>query len=255
MYSEEDDISNESTHTLTNETFNDINGTSHTKRQKNNKQNKKITTNSNEALSEHLSSSPSSSYSSSGGCGNDNENEIKNGSSRDRDDGNSKENEARNSISLPPTPLDTPMPSRRVQTKKKNTIRNYSREKQQQNETNANNHDTAATRDGSSCNTSSSSSGGDEIATETKSVNGKSSKKRRNKLNGMREVDENSSERDTNSIESSNKRAANGTRRSDAMKKLSISNVTLRNVSRDHNVKTHILSIYKNKSKAIFFSK
>lgn len=184
-----------------------------TKRKKNHKQDNCSTNgeHSNEALSQHLSTSPSSSYGSD-------DIDIK------EDDGKTenspfekhRESKIRNSISLPRTPSDTPMPARRnALNKKRNSDakrNNLVDDKEKQKD---------ILQNGSGCEDNcNKSSGSDEKLTDAKSVNGKMSfkKKKQNRLN---------------LVGASNERIANATsHRSDAMRRLSVSNATLRNVNK-----------------------
>lgn len=172
------------------------------KSRKNNKQDDTTNrANSNETLSPHTSTSPSSSYGS-------NEND-----SKDDDDANTNGKVTihfkRNSITPRSTPLHTPMPIRRnAVSRRRNLASNRAKQ--------------AATSDKSN-----KSSGSDEIAIEIKSDTGKKSarKKRIQAGDGSNQVSE-----DNGSIASSHLRLANGLNRSDAMRRLSVSNATLRNV-------------------------
>lgn len=221
----------ESTHTLTNETCNGSNDACElsdvqmaTKRMKNHKQDNCSTNgveNSNEALSQHLSTSPSSnSYDGSDDTDireNDdfNDGKTENGTSFEQQ--REPKKKSCNSISLPRTPADTPMPVRRnVLNKKRTPIdaqhNNLVDDKEKSKET------TTPRKDGAGIDNSNKSSGSDDALTDAKSVNGKTSsrKKRQNHLN---------------LVGASNERITNAaSRRSDAMRRLSVSNATLRNV-------------------------
>lgn len=239
----DDAASVESTHTLTNETFNESNDACELsdvitapKRKKNSKQDSAMNAEcSNEVLSQPLSTSPSSFGCSSPGSG-----DI---DSKEDDDKSAGKNLARfkrrnsnniNSISSPRTPLDTPMPRRRDMTKKRNSTARRST---------AAASDTCEQNDGktttdTNCNGNNKDSGSDDVATETKSVNGEmSTRKKRNHLNmvgssSAHKVFSEDSERDSDSLASINKRVVAATsRKSDIMRRLSVSNATLRNVN------------------------
>lgn len=262
-----------STHTLTNETFNESNDACEMsdvitapKRKKNNNKQQETELNgecSNEALSQQLTStSPSTSCSSGPGSG---DIDAKDDDDNDDDDGkNTGKNYKRrnsnngNSISLPRTPLDTPIPRRREFTKKRNNINsngtaNIGRAANAAASgaiTRRNNTSTdkdtfvqvknAKTTIDTNCNGKNKESGSDDVPTETKSVNGSgmSTRKKRTKYLNMvgssssNKVFEHDSERDSDSLASINKqRAASTSNKSDAMRRLSVSNATLRNVN------------------------
>lgn len=134
IYSD-DAASLESTHTLTNETFNESNDACETsdvitapKRKKNNKQDTEMNGEcSNEALSPQLSTSPSSFGCSSPGSGDidakddDNDNDGHQNAGKNSARYKRRNSNNGNSISLPRTPLATPMPRRREFGKKRNT--------------------------------------------------------------------------------------------------------------------------------------
>lgn len=263
IYSD-DAASLESTHTLTNETFNESNDACETsdvitapKRKKNNKQDTEMNGEcSNEALSPQLSTSPSSFGCSSPGSGDIDAKDD------DNDDGhqNAGKNSARykrrnsnngNSISLPRTPLATPMPRRREFARKRSTTTiktttlttapttattsaarrdNIATDKNIRREANDANSTTNSNSNGNN-----KDSGSNDLRTDTKSVNGR---KKRNHLNmvvscSSNKVFEQDSERDSDSLASINKqRAASSlSHKSDAMRRLSVSNATLRNVN------------------------
>lgn len=199
---------------------------------------------SNEALSPQLSTSPSSF-----GCSSPDNGDI---DAKDDDDGkNAGKNVARykrrnsnngNSISLPRTPLDTPLPRRREFARKRNSTTAQISTRRNSIVTNKDKqHEQNDTKNGTNtnCNGNNKDSGSDDVATETKSVNGgeKNARKKRNHLNmvgscSSNKVFERDSERDSDSLASINKqRAASTSRKSDAMRRLSVSNATLRNVN------------------------
>lgn len=277
IYSDDAASFNESTHTLTNETFNESNDACETsdvitapKRKKNNKQDSGMNGEcSNEALSQQLSTSPSSYGCSSPSSVGDMHIDGKEDEDDDNDDNkNTGKNLARykrrnsnniNSISLPRTPLDTPMPRRRdVPIKKRSNSNNsatattrrstLATDKDKQNEQNVTKTTTATATNttDTNCNgkRNNKDSGSDDVATETKSVNGEMSsttttttrKKHRNHLNmvgssSSNKVFSEDSERDSDSLASINKRKTSTSRKSDIMRRLSVSNATLRNVN------------------------
>lgn len=250
IYSD-DAASLESTQTLTNETFNESNDACETsdvitapKRKKNNKQDSVVNGEcSNEALSQQLSTSPSS-Y----GCSSPSSGDI---DSREDNDKNTGKNVARckrrnsnnvNSISLPRTPLNTPMPRRRELARKRNSYITTKRSTITTDKDSQNGHteqkDTKTTTDTNFNNDGNNKdSGSDDAKTETKSVTGKMSpRKKRSYLNMVGSSSSNKkfnedSERDSDSLASINKFATPTTRRSDIMRILSVSNATLRNVN------------------------
>lgn len=280
-----DAASLESTHTLTNETFNESNDACEmsdvitaSKRKKNNNQQETELNGecSNEALSQyHLTTSPSTSNSSSGKYpGSLGSGDIDAKDDGDDDDGvgdddgkNTGKNLARykrrnsnnngNSISLPHTPLDTPMPRRREFTKKRNTNTTANNAvaggSSRRNSTISTDKDTfvqvknaKTTCIDTNFNGRNKDSGSDDVATETKSVNSadgsrmSTRKKRGTYLNmvgssSSNKVFEHDSERDSDSLASINKQraaaAASTSNKSDAMRRLSVSNATLRNVN------------------------
>lgn len=277
-----DAASLESTHTLTNETFNESNDACEMsdvitapKRKKNNKQQETELNGecSNEALSQYqLTTSPSTSNSSSGkypgslGSGDIDVKDDDDDGDGDDDGKNTGKNLARykrrnsnnngNSISLPHTPLDTPMPRRREFTKKRNTNTTTNNAvaggSSRRNNTISTDKDTfvqvknaQTTCIDTNFNGRNKDSGSDDVATETKSVNGadgnrmSTRKKRGTYLNmvgssSSNKVFEHDSERDSDSLASINKQraaAASTSNKSDAMRRLSVSNATLRNVN------------------------
>lgn len=208
--SDEDENSIESTHTLTNETLNDdgSDGSKGGRRKQTGAQN------SNEALSEHLSSSPlSSSGDAKGGS---------TSSSLAKDDDTLRKSVARVSVSGPCTPLDTPVPMRR----KRALIRsrgNQSGEKVASEDAREN----CVQRKQST----SSGSGVEDSREESKTPDASKAKKKRNTLIGVREIST-EFERDTDSsIASTSKRRSFVKRRLDALRNLSVSNATITNVS------------------------
>lgn len=256
IYSD-DAASLESTHTLTNETFNGSNDACETsdvitapKRKKNNKQDTEMNGEcSNEALSPQLSTSPSSF------CSSPDNGDIMDAKEDDADGGggggNAGKNLARykrrnsnnsNSICLPRSPLDTPIPQRRGFARKRNTTPAHAITRRTNIATDKDSHNEqkdAKTTTNTNCNGNNKDSGSDDVATDTKSVNGgeKTARKKRNHLNmvgsiSSNKVFEQDSERDSDSLASMNKqRAASTSRKSDAMRRLSVSNATLRNVN------------------------
>lgn len=238
---DDDNGSIESTHTLTNETFNDIDEVCQRNKRKkkeqdqhkrtnnnnnngnsnknsnnynnNNDKNKynKTENNSNEALSEHLSLSSSSPPPSSSCC----------------ESGEITTVPSSNSISLPPTPLDTPVPSRKFPLKRKNGKK-------------------ATNGVGKTMNAAAAgekSDGGGTLVRAAKSVNGNLTKRTKNHLSDdisrakemaddviqqqgqKHRYQHEEEERDNDSLASSRASKCN------AMKKLSVSNVTLTNVN------------------------
>lgn len=231
------------------------------KRKRNNKQQETELNGecSNEALSEQLTTSPSTSSSNGPGSG-----DIDVKDDGDDDDGgkNTGKNLARykrrhsnnsNSISLPRTPLDTPMPRRREFTKKPVRSTNTAGiatpiiTATRKNNNTSTDKDTfvqvknAKTTVKTNCNGNSKDSGSDDVAIETKSVNGSGmstrKKQRAQYLNmvsssSSNKMFEHDSERDSDSLASINKqRAASSSNKSDAMRRISVSNATLRNVN------------------------
>lgn len=217
----------ESTHTLTNETCNGSNDACEgsdvqtaTKRMKNHKQDNCSSNgveNSNEALSQHLSTSPSSnSYDGSVDTDiKENDDENRSSLKQPRD----PKKKSCNSISLPRTPADTPMPVRRNALNKKRTpIDAKHNNNNDLVDDTEKSKETTTPRKGDDIDNSNKSSGSDDALTDAKSVNGKTSskKKRQNHLN---------------LVGASNERITNAaSRRSDAMRRFSVSNATLRNV-------------------------
>lgn len=268
-----DAASLESTHTLTNETFNESNDacemsdviTAPNRMKRNNKQQQETELNgdcSNEALSEQLTTSPSTISSRSPENGDIDAKDDGDGDDDDGDGKNAGKNLARykrrnsnsdNSISLPRTPLDTPLPRRREYTKRLvRAAANAAGATTKQNSNTSTDKDTfvqvknAKTTVKTNCNGNNKDSGSaEDVAIETKSVNGGggsgggvSARKRRAKYLNMvgsrssSKVFEHDSERDSDSLASINKqRAASSSNKSDAMRRLSVSNATLRNVN------------------------
>lgn len=263
-----DAASLESTHTLTNETFNESNDACEMsdvitapKRTKTNNEQQETELNgdcSNEALSEQLTTSPSTMSSRSPGSGDIDAKDD----ADDDDDGDGKntgKNLARykrrnsnsgNSISLPRTPLDTPLPRRREFTKRLVRAANAAGATTNRNSNTPTDKDTvvqvknAKTTVKTNCNGNNKDSGSaEDVANETKSVNGsgggvRGRKKRVTQYLNMvgsrssSKVFEHDSERDSDSLASINKqRAASSSNKSDAMRRLSVSNATLRNVN------------------------
>lgn len=258
-----DAASLESTHTLTNETFNESNDacemsdviTAPKRMRKNNKQQETELNGdcSNEALSEQLTTSPSTissrSHSHSPGSG-----DIDAKDDDDGDDGdgeNTGKNLVRykrrnsnsgNSISLPRTPLDTPLPRRREFTKRLVRAANAAGATTKRNSSTSTDKDTfvlnvknAKTTVKTNCNgNNKDSSSTDDVAIETKSV---SARKRRTQYLNMvgsrssSKVFEHDSEDSLASINKQRAAAASSSNKSDAMRRLSVSNATLRNVN------------------------
>lgn len=173
--------------------------------------------NSNEALSQHLSTSPSSNSYDGSDDTDIKENEDDNNDGKTENGISFKQQrepkkKSCDSISLPRTPADTPMPVRRNALNKKRTPidakhHHLVNDKEKSLET-------TTPRKEEDIDNSNKSSGSDDA----KSVNGKmsSKKKRQNHLN---------------LVGASNERITNAaSRRSDAMRRISVSNATLRNV-------------------------
>lgn len=191
---DQDNASYESTHTLTNETFN--NPASHG----NNKHDRAADASNEEESTEAPTSSASSPF--SGGSG-------------DADDANNCDGGISSaissaSISLPPTPADTPVPARRTS----------SSQRQHRKHVRNDNESTAATI------------AAPRKATDNDGKNAgiRSAKKKRNRLGDVREVVE-EHEQDTDSSVSQVRIGRRVSRRGAAIRQLSVSNATLTNVS------------------------
>lgn len=255
----------ESTHTLTNETFNESNDACETsdvttapKRKRNNKHQDTALNGerSADALTHQLSTSPSSYSSSSSPVSGDID-------AKEEDD-DAGENLAHykarrssntNSINSPRTSIYTPVPRRREITNIRQTIGKRNSISRQKEDGRSNEENDAKPIANTNCNgngngnRTSKDSSSDDVTTETKSVNGKmSTRKKRNHLNiagsiSTSKVCEEDSERDSDSFASINKLAASAAataaHKSDAMRRLSVSNATLRNV----NITLHFLQL------------
>lgn len=195
-----DDVSLESTHTLTNETFNKNSQPTN----RNNKQGRAEC--SNERLTDgppSTSSSPSSAsaFDGSGSGG------ITDGVADGACDGGISSALSSASISLPPTPLDTPVPVRKVQPRRKHGRNGNER------------------KDGAD---GGKKGGGNKMAaTSTTTATTKTTKRRRNRLGDVREEREQDTDSSATTGTSVGKRAS----RRAAQRQLSVSNATLTNVS------------------------
>lgn len=271
---EDDAASYESTHTLTNETFNGSNDACETGNNvtttpsKHNQRRKQPNTtnceNSNEALSQHLSTSPSTSCGSGEIDSKEEEEEEENDDEQQRQNaaknsnGLYKRRESNNSNSISLPPLDTPMPTRRNAFGRKRNVdakrnNHFSNDKGKQTTNRrrlttptATTTPTTISNDGSkikkatndNCNgsnkSSSASDGLDDVPTETKSVNGNGDgrKKQRNRLNSVMSHSKLTGE-DSDSLASVNKCSDSiNLTGGHAMRKLSVSNASLmRNVN------------------------
>lgn len=223
-----------STHTLTNETLNDGGSDGSPGQRKH----KMATQNSNEVLSSPLSSCED------GKC------DSTTSSSPAKDDDDTVVVQRKNcpriknsSVSVPTTPADTPLPIRR----KKNLTRNRSNQSQtptitSEKESTENSKEKNTKRKQST----SSGSGAEDTRDESKSLELSKTKKKRNTLIGVREIST-EFERDTDSsIASSSNRRSFVKRRLDALRNLSVSNVTITNVSYHHlpNYRFVLLPLY-----------
>lgn len=260
----DDAASLESTHTLTNETFNESNDacetsdvTTASKRKRNNKHQDTALNGerSADALTHQLSTSPSSYSSSSSPVSGDID-----AKEEDDDAGDNlahykaRRSSNTNSISSPRTSIYTPVPRRREITNIRQTIGKRNSISRQKENGGPNEENDAKPIANTNCNGNgngtSKNSNSDDVTTETKSVNGKmSARKKRNHLNiagsiSTGKVCEEDSERDSDSLASINKLAASAAtaaaHKSDAMRRLSVSNATLRNV----NITLHFLPLF-----------
>lgn len=216
----DDTASLESTHTLTNETINGSNDacepnnviTTQMLRKNNEQDTASNRGHSNETISPRTSTSPSLSYGS-----NDND-------SKDDDDGNINGkvtihfrrhnlSSTGNSVTPKSTPLSTPMPIRRSAVNRRRSLASNRQNKQAADKSNK-------------------SSGSDEIAVDTPKSDGakKSARKKRTPTG----CNSNQISEDNISTSSSFIRLASGPNRSDIMRRLSVSNATLRNVNMEH---------------------